>query len=621
MNPSTSPPQTYRKSAFKADVVAARDDSKDTNLQDGQFRALVSVFGNLDSYGDVIAPGAFTESLAEWEASGDPIPVIWSHKWDDPFAHIGTVISAVETDRGLEIVGEISAEERQTNPLAERVYVLLKQHRVRQFSFAYDVLEAGQVEHDGNTVTQLQQLRVHEVGPCLVGVNQATELQDIKSATPDSNTPHQEAPMSQITPDKTIPKKYQDRVEAEHEKAQALLKGRAVDELSADERSTYDQHVDAATKASEQGRRSKETAAFFEDLGKSISRTSDGIRPPFRTSAEAFGAKAAESLTAQNFGSGRNGVHGGHVRVPGLLTAGKADQMPVSWALGSGTTPVDTPQTAFERTQPAFQTRGFADLVSVQNVDDTRGERFTWLTETRHESNASVVPHGQKKPVSAYEMVEHEGQLKWIATLSTPIHRSMLNQYEPLKDFLATRMSEDLRAIMEHELMYGDGTKKHLLGLTKIDGVLDVPFNESLPRTLRDARTRMSLENNQPTAWLMHPADAAEVDLYTDSNGQFVSLQPLLSRNTPVVESPVVPRGIAVLADWTRATLFTDSMVDISVMDGTAHYDANGNIDGTLWEYNEIALRAEMRVGGLAITRPSGFALVKLTADAEVPAA
>ena len=53
--------------ACTAQVKAA---GPDDGLADGQFRAVVSVFGTKDSYGDKIMPGAFTETLADWAAKG-----------------------------------------------------------------------------------------------------------------------------------------------------------------------------------------------------------------------------------------------------------------------------------------------------------------------------------------------------------------------------------------------------------------------------------------------------------------------------------------------------------------------------------------------------------------------
>jgi uncharacterized protein len=146
-------------------------------LAEGQFVAIVSVFGNEDSVGDVVRPGAFAETLTEWDAKGDPIPVIWSHAWGDPFAHVGVVVKAVETLQGLEVTGQI--DDLDTNPTSAQVYRLLKGRRVTQFSFAYDVKEGAWVEdenHRWGGYYELRRLKLHEVGPCLVGANQETEL-------------------------------------------------------------------------------------------------------------------------------------------------------------------------------------------------------------------------------------------------------------------------------------------------------------------------------------------------------------------------------------------------------------------------------------------------------------
>jgi HK97 family phage prohead protease len=152
-------------------------------LAEGQFTALVSVFNNEDSYGDVVRPGAFTQTLSEWSAKGDDIPVIWAHQWSDPFSHIGRVVKAVETLQGLEVTGQI--EDLEDNKTAAQVYRLLKGRRVTQFSFAYDVGEGGWItddEHPWGGYYELRRLDLHEVGPCLLGVNRETELLAAKAA-------------------------------------------------------------------------------------------------------------------------------------------------------------------------------------------------------------------------------------------------------------------------------------------------------------------------------------------------------------------------------------------------------------------------------------------------------
>lgn len=163
----------------RAQIKAVGGDGADA----GTFTALVSVFGNEDSYGDVVLPGAFTDTLAEWKASGNPIPVIWSHDWADPDSHLGWVTDARETEKGLEIDAQIDpADLADPRSRASKVYRLLKGGRVTQFSFAYDVIDGGFGTADGRDVYELRTLKLYEVGPTLIGANQETELLAVKAA-------------------------------------------------------------------------------------------------------------------------------------------------------------------------------------------------------------------------------------------------------------------------------------------------------------------------------------------------------------------------------------------------------------------------------------------------------
>lgn len=159
-------------------------------LAEGQFKALVSVFNNVDSYGDVVMPGAFKDDLERWSESGDVIPIYWSHQMSDPDFNIGGVIptDAEETKDGLLVVGQLDLEDPLPGSKAPQVYRLLKGRRVTQFSFAYDILEAGWGKRkspdsdEEREVYELRKLKLHEVGPTPVGANQDTELLAVKSA-------------------------------------------------------------------------------------------------------------------------------------------------------------------------------------------------------------------------------------------------------------------------------------------------------------------------------------------------------------------------------------------------------------------------------------------------------
>jgi HK97 family phage prohead protease len=160
--------------SFDARVKAAGEGD---GLGDGQFTALVAVFGNEDLGGDVVVPGAFKDSLADWAASGNQIPIIWSHQWSDPFAHIGWCMSAAETPEGLLVTAQLDL----ANPTGAQVFKLLQQRRVKEFSFGYDVVEGGFVTTDGSEAFELRKLNLIEAGPTLKGMNPETQLLGTKA--------------------------------------------------------------------------------------------------------------------------------------------------------------------------------------------------------------------------------------------------------------------------------------------------------------------------------------------------------------------------------------------------------------------------------------------------------
>jgi HK97 family phage prohead protease len=166
-----------KASTFGMKVKSVGGDSGDDA---GRFRAVVSVFNNIDSVGDVVLRGAFVKSIDSWERSGDMIPIIWGHLHDDPFANVGAVLKAYETAEGLEIEGQLDL----TNPTGAQVHKLMKGRRLRDFSFAYRVKASAPGTRDGRPVTELHELDVIEVGPVTVGANSATRLIDVKSAPP-----------------------------------------------------------------------------------------------------------------------------------------------------------------------------------------------------------------------------------------------------------------------------------------------------------------------------------------------------------------------------------------------------------------------------------------------------
>jgi len=136
-----------------------------------------------DSWGDVVAKGAFTKTLAERWNGGKGIPFLWAHQMDNLKSFIGTA-EADEDDKGLHFVATFDDTEE-----AQKVRQLYKDGRLRKFSFAYDVREAGVVTLDDNSkANELRELDLYEISAVTVPANDDAGVVDVKSGRRNSKS-------------------------------------------------------------------------------------------------------------------------------------------------------------------------------------------------------------------------------------------------------------------------------------------------------------------------------------------------------------------------------------------------------------------------------------------------
>ena len=134
-----------------------------------------------DAYGDIISPGAFKETIEKREASGHPFPLCWNH---DLNQIIGKVKS-IEDDE----IGPLMTASFFDSPLAQEKREIVKSGVVYQFSFAYDVLEAEEVElEDGRKANELRKLDLYEVSIVPIPANQNAVMTDVKSGRRNSKS-------------------------------------------------------------------------------------------------------------------------------------------------------------------------------------------------------------------------------------------------------------------------------------------------------------------------------------------------------------------------------------------------------------------------------------------------
>lgn len=143
----------------------------------GHFVGYASVFGNVDSYGEVMEKGAFSDTLKEWE--GRKIPVFYGHDLTNPENNIGYVESAEEDDTGLLVRCVVDTEGPGNGPI---VYKLLKEGRIDRMSFGFYVNDA---DHKGG-VTYIKKVSLLEVSVVPAPANPEAAINEVKSSKKES---------------------------------------------------------------------------------------------------------------------------------------------------------------------------------------------------------------------------------------------------------------------------------------------------------------------------------------------------------------------------------------------------------------------------------------------------
>ena len=141
---------------------------------DGFFVGYGSVFNVRDSYGDIVRPGAFAASLADWAENGKAPKLLWQH---DPSQPIGVWEKLEEDDHGLRMEGRLLIEDV---PKAREAYALLKAGAIDGLSIGYSVKRAKW--NDDEDALDLFALNLWETSIVTFPANEAATVSEVKNA-------------------------------------------------------------------------------------------------------------------------------------------------------------------------------------------------------------------------------------------------------------------------------------------------------------------------------------------------------------------------------------------------------------------------------------------------------
>lgn len=134
----------------------------------GMFDGYASVFGNTDSYGDIVDRGAFAKTIGD---KAGRFPILWQHNPDEP---IGVSTGMVEDMHGLAVTGQLNLDTQR----GREAYSLLRQGALQGLSIGYQTVNSVM---DGKT-RRLTEVKLWEFSVVTFPANELATVTGVKGA-------------------------------------------------------------------------------------------------------------------------------------------------------------------------------------------------------------------------------------------------------------------------------------------------------------------------------------------------------------------------------------------------------------------------------------------------------
>jgi HK97 family phage major capsid protein len=234
----------------------------------------------------------------------------------------------------------------------------------------------------------------------------------------------------------------------------------------------------------------------------------------------------------------------------------------------------------------------------------TNSNSLEFVQETGFTNNAAVVAEGAQKPESS---LSFDLQTAPVRTLAHFIRASVqvLDDVPQLQSYIDTRLKYGLALVEEAELLAGDGSGQHLLGLIPQATAFDTSrkkLGDTRIDIVRRAMTQLRLSEYRADGLVLHPTDWEDIELQKDANDDYIWANPrgLLGPTLwglPVVDSTSLEEGEFLVGAFTMAAQIwdrQDAVVELSTEDADN------------FQKNLVTIRAEERLA-LTVYRPESF--------------
>lgn len=142
-------------------------------INDNEFEGYASVFRNVDSYRDVIEPGAFSKTIKE----NKRVKVLWQH---DPWQPIGKPTVMEEDNHGLYVKAKVA-----NTSLGRDVMELMRSGVIDEMSIGFNTIK-DEWDNEDN-VRRIKEVKLWEFSPVTFAANDQAIITDAKSFGPGLN--------------------------------------------------------------------------------------------------------------------------------------------------------------------------------------------------------------------------------------------------------------------------------------------------------------------------------------------------------------------------------------------------------------------------------------------------
>lgn len=228
-----------------------------------------------------------------------------------------------------------------------------------------------------------------------------------------------------------------------------------------------------------------------------------------------------------------------------------------------------------------------------------------WVQQTGYTNNAAATAENTKKPESA---ITFTTKLSPVATIAHIFKASkqILDDFAQLQSTVDAELRYGLKYAEEREILFGDGTGVHILGIVPQASAYAPAFEPDARTPIDDLRLGMlqtQLARLPATGFVLHFTDWARIELTKDANERYVIANPFNLAGPALWGLPVVA---------TEAPEFEGEFLTGAFQMGAQLFDreeanvviSTENVDD--FEKNMVTIRCEERAA-LAVKRPEAF--------------